>query len=87
MGLLESGKSIRQKLKIRLHPRDLGEGSSVGPWEPTTTWILYLLVEEGLGGVLLVPSQAVPQGLPVRGIRAKCMSDGGGKCLLLCVTK
>ena len=68
MGLQESGKSIRQKLKIRLHPRDLGEGRSVGPWEPTTTWITYLLVEEELGGVvLLVRSQAVPQAYPSEG--------------------
>ena len=29
---------------------------------------------------LLVPSQAVPQGLPVGGIRAKRVSDAGGKC-------
>lgn len=32
---------------------------------------------------LLVPSQTVPQSLPVGGLRAKCVSDAGGKCLCI----
>ena len=50
MRFQESGTSIRQKLKMRFHPRDLGEGTSVGPWEPHNHLDLLSTRGEGLGG-------------------------------------
>lgn len=50
MRFQESGKSIRQKLKMRFHPRDLGEGTSVGPWEPHNHLGLLSTSTGGVGG-------------------------------------
>ena len=58
----------------------------MGPWEPHNHLDLLSTRGEGLGGTPGTQPGSSPRPTRQRD-QAKCMSDGGGKYLLHCVTK